>query len=73
MSSTPQRLQRLAVSPDEAAEMLSVSRSTFDREIRYEVRVVRLGRRIVIPVAELQRYLAENAARVLDDPRIGGA
>jgi excisionase family DNA binding protein len=64
---------RLALSVEEAAASLGVSRDLFDDEVRPELRVVRVGRRLLVPVRELERYLAENAARVLDDPRFGGA
>jgi excisionase family DNA binding protein len=57
---------RLAVSPTEAAERLGVSRNFFDEHILPELRVVRRGRRVLIAVAELERWLAENAARTLE-------
>jgi excisionase family DNA binding protein len=56
---------RLAVSPTEAAELLGVSRNYFDEHILPELRVVRRGRRVLVAVAELERWLAENAARTL--------
>jgi len=57
---------RLAVSPTEAAELLGVSRNYFDEHILPELRVVRRGRRVLIAIAELERWLAENAARTLE-------
>jgi len=57
---------RLALSPDEAAASLGVSRDFFDEHIRDELRVVRRGRPILIAVSELQRWLQESAARALD-------
>jgi excisionase family DNA binding protein len=57
---------RLALSPAEAAESLGVSRDHFDLHIRGELRVVRRGRRILIPVAELSRFLEREACRVLE-------
>jgi len=56
-------LPRLSVSPDEAAEMLGVSRDYFDEHILPELRFVRRGRRILIALAELERWLDRNAAR----------
>jgi excisionase family DNA binding protein len=56
-------LARLAVSPDEAAELLGVSRDYFDEHVIRELRVVRRGRRILIAVSELERWLDHNAAR----------
>jgi excisionase family DNA binding protein len=60
---------RLALSVEEAAEALSISRDTFDREVRDELRLVRVGRRLLVPVSELERYLERHAHRVLDDLR----
>jgi excisionase family DNA binding protein len=59
------RRPRLAVSPTEAAELLGVSRNYFDEHILPELRVVRRGRRVLIAIAELERWLAENGARTL--------
>jgi len=56
-------LQRLAVSPDEAAALLGVSRDYLDEHVIPELRVVRRGRRILIAVGELLRWLDRSAAR----------
>ncbi len=56
-------LARLALSPDEAAEMLGVSRDYFDEHVIGELRVVRRGRRILVALAELERWLDRAAAR----------
>jgi excisionase family DNA binding protein len=55
-------LARLAVSPDEAAEMLGVSRDYFDEHVIDELRVVRRGRRILVSLTELKRWLDRAAA-----------
>jgi excisionase family DNA binding protein len=57
---------RLALSPDEAAGALGVSRDFFDEHILPELRVVRRGRKVLIAIAELERWLAESAARTLE-------
>lgn len=54
---------RLALSPDEAAAVLGVSRDYFDEHILPELRVVRRGRRILVTLAELERWLDRAAAR----------
>ncbi len=54
---------RLAVSPGEAAEMLGVSRDYFDEHVIDELRVVRRGRRILVALAELERWLDRSATR----------
>jgi excisionase family DNA binding protein len=56
-------LPRLAVSPDEAAALLGVSRDYLDDHVIGELRVVRRGRRILIALAELERWLDRAAAR----------
>jgi excisionase family DNA binding protein len=47
------------LSVDEACNRLSISKSYFYMLLkRGEIRVVKLGRRTLVPEAELQRYLA---------------
>ena len=53
----------LAVSPEEAAELLGIARSTFYQRVLPELRVVDLGRRRLVPVRELERWIEKNAAR----------
>ena len=62
LQSTARGLPRLCVSPDEAAEMLGVSRDYFDEHIIQDLRIVRRGRRILIALSELERWLDRNAA-----------
>lgn len=57
---------RLALSPDEAATALGVSRDFLDEHVMPELRIVRRGRRRLVPVRELERWLDEEACRVLD-------
>lgn len=62
--SAPARLgPRLALSPDEAAAVLGVSRDYFDEHVIDDLRVVRRGRRILVALAELERWLDRAAAR----------
>lgn len=56
---------RLALSRAEVAEALGVSVDFLEDHILAELRVVRVGRRRLIPVAELERWLAEHAERAL--------
>jgi excisionase family DNA binding protein len=58
---------RLAFSVEEAAASIGVSRDLFDAEVRPGLRVVRVGRRVLVPVRELERYLDRHAARVLEE------
>lgn len=59
-------MPRLALSPDEAAAALSVSRDFFDEHVLRELRHVRRGRRRLIPVIEIERWLERSAARWSD-------
>jgi excisionase family DNA binding protein len=54
---------RLALSPDEAAALLGVSRDYFDEHVIAELRIVRRGRRIIVSLAELERWLERAATR----------
>src|SRR3954449_8296218 len=54
---------RLALSPDEAAALLGVSRDYFDEHVIHELRTVRRGRRILVALAELERWLDRSATR----------
>ena len=63
---------RLALSPDEAAAAVGVSRDFFDEHVAPELRIVRRGRRRLIPVRELERWLEESAALTLAVDRIPG-
>jgi excisionase family DNA binding protein len=57
---------RLALSPDEASSTLGVSRDYFDEHVRPELRVIRRGRRVLIAVRELERWLERSACRALE-------
>ena len=56
---------RLTLSPEEAAQALGVSRDFFDAHVKAELRVIRRGRLVLVPVRELERWVEENAAAVL--------
>lgn len=58
---------RLALSREEAAAALGVSLDFFDLHVRPELRVVRRGRRRLIPVDELRRWLDRSASLALED------
>lgn len=62
-------LPRLAVSKVEAAGMLGVSVDFFERHVMHELRIVRLGRRRLIPLRELERWLDREASRALESDR----
>jgi excisionase family DNA binding protein len=60
---------RLALSPDEAAASIGVSRDFFDEHVAHELRVVRRGRRKMIPVRELEKWLERAAGVPIDAER----
>lgn len=66
VQTAPPRVPRLALSKSEAAEALGVSVDFLEAHILHELRIVRRGRRRLIPVRELERWLDENAARTLE-------
>lgn len=65
MSGTPATFPRLALSPDEAATALGISRDYLDEHVAHELRWVRRGRRKFVAVRELERWLETAAARTL--------
>jgi hypothetical protein len=55
---------RFALSPEDAAESLSLSRSAFYTEVLPELRTILVGRRRLVPVAELERWVEREARRM---------
>jgi excisionase family DNA binding protein len=60
---------RLALSKCEAADALGVSVDFLEEHVMHELRIVRRGRRRLIPVRELERWLDENAALAVEAAR----
>ena len=56
----------MALSKAEAAEALGCSVDFLEERVLPELRVVRRGRRVFTVIAELQRWLDANGARVLE-------
>lgn len=61
MSRVEQPTAKLALSKVEAAEALSISVDTFERCVQPDIRVTRVGRRVIVPVSELAAWLERNA------------
>ncbi len=55
-------IPRIALTPPEAAAAIGVGPDFFDHNVAPELRLVRRGRKRLVPVAELERWLAENVA-----------
>lgn len=60
---------RVTVTKQEAAAALGISVDSFERHVQPELRVIRCGRMRLIPVRELERWAAENAALTLSEIR----
>lgn len=58
-------IPRIALTPPEAAAALGVGPDFFDQNVAPELRLVRRGRKRLVPVRELERWTAENAERAL--------
>ena len=69
IAAVPSTAPRLALTRAEAAHALGMSIDSFERYVQPELRLVRRGKLRVVPVAEIERWLAENASRVLDTGR----
>lgn len=61
--------RRLALTPTEAADALGVSRDFLDHHILPELRIVRRGRKRLIPIRELERWLDQHATTTLLEER----
>ena len=59
-------IPRLALSREEAATSLGMSLDSFERHVQPTLRLVRLGRMRLVPIAELERWLGENAERTIE-------
>ena len=60
-------IPRLALTPPEAAASLGVGPDFFDENVGPELRAIRRGRKRLYAVAELERWLTENAERPMTD------
>jgi hypothetical protein len=53
--------------PGEASESLGVSPEFFDEHVRHELRLIRRGRLLLVPVAELTAWAERESALVLPE------
>ncbi len=56
---------RIALTPSEAAAAIGVGPDFFDANVAPDLRLIRRGRKRLVPVSELERWATENAERVL--------
>jgi hypothetical protein len=57
----PASIPRIALTPSEAAAAIGVGPDFFDANVAPQLRVIRRGRKRLVPVRELERWVAENA------------
>ena len=52
----------LVLSIDQAADALAISRDSFERHVMADLRLVRIGRRLLVPLHELERWIEHEMA-----------
>lgn len=67
----PKQIPRIALTPPEAAAALGVGESFFNTHISHELRVIRRGRKRLVPVVELERWAEANAEPPVADQLAG--
>ena len=66
-------VQPIAVSPDDAATLLGVSRATiYNLRRRGHLRIVKVGRSSKVPYADLERIMADGCGEPTVTPRSPG-
>jgi hypothetical protein len=69
MSAEPGRIvataPRVALSREEAAASLGMSVDHFERHVQPTIRMARVGRKVIVPVDELRRWVADRAELIL--------
>ena len=63
----PASIPRIALTPAEAAAAIGVGPDFFDANVAPELRLIRRGRKRLVPVRELERWSSENAEFVLGE------
>jgi hypothetical protein len=60
-------IPRIALTPPEAAAAIGVGPDFFEANVAPDLRLIRRGRKRLVPVGELERWTAENASRALEE------
>lgn len=55
----------IALTPPEAAAAIGIGEDFFNEHVRPELRLIRRGRKVLVPVTELERWVLENAEQPL--------
>ncbi len=66
-------IPRLALTPSEAAAAIGVGEDFFSEHVRPELQLIRRGRKVLVPVVELERWMSANAERPLGADLAGSA
>ena len=64
--------ERYALTRAEAARSLGIGLTSFESYVQPHVRVIRVGRKVLIPAAELERWVAEHAEALPAELTMGG-
>ncbi len=63
----PASIPRIALTPAEAAAAIGVGPDFFDANVAPELRLIRRGRKRLVPVSELERWTAESTDRPMGE------
>jgi hypothetical protein len=63
----PTEVPRIALTPPEAAAAIGVGPDFFDQQVAPELRIVRRGRKRLIPIQELEQWVSRNAEPAMID------
>jgi len=61
----PASIPRIALTPSEAAAAIGVGPDFFDANVAPQLRLIRRGRKRLIPVRELEQWVTENSEEPL--------
>jgi len=57
----------IALTRAQAAQALSISMDSFERYVQPEVKTIRRGRLVLVPVRELERWVEQNSELLWPD------
>jgi excisionase family DNA binding protein len=57
---------RIALTRREAAASLGVGLTFFEEQVQPELRLVRRGSKVLVPLAEVERWCSDNASALFD-------
>ena len=63
-----ENIPRIALTKAEAAMSIGVSVDYLEKHVMPNLKVIRRGRKVLIPVTELERWVTDNAFLTLDLP-----